>query len=225
MARRMSGGPKLIHISSKRSEFALLSEVVTSIQRRVHMGRRVCPGLRRIERLPKDPKDIDPTRRKRRTPTLVGCDKWGSEQCAQCTTRNPQEEQEYIHELPEQPQWTLSVDEASNPKGSEAEILIQGPEGLQFEYALRFSFETTNKEAEYKAMVTGLMLAQCLSITRMVVRGDSNLVIEQIKGDCGIKRESLQKYYAKATSLTKKFDYFVFEHIPRQENEHADHLS
>ncbi|GAA0138493.1 hypothetical protein LIER_00231 [Lithospermum erythrorhizon] len=116
-------------------------------------------------------------------------------------------------------------DYLSNPKGSDAGILIQGPEGLQLEYALRFSFKTTNNEAEYEAMVAGLLLAQSLNITWMVVRGDSKMVIEQIRGDCGVKSESLQKYYAKTTSLTTKFDYLVFKHIPRQENEHANHLS
>ncbi|GAA0143759.1 hypothetical protein LIER_04367 [Lithospermum erythrorhizon] len=124
----------------------------------------------------------------------------------ECTTRAPQED-------------------PNNPKGSGAGILIQGPEGLRFEYALRFSFKTTNNEAEYEAIVTGLLLAQSLSITRIVVRGDSKLVIEQIRGDCGVKSESLQKYHAKATSLVAGFDCVVFEHIPRRENEHADHLS
>ncbi|GAA0154465.1 hypothetical protein LIER_12437 [Lithospermum erythrorhizon] len=111
----------------------------------------------------------------------------------ECIARDPQEEQDYIPELLERPQWTLYIDGASNHKGSRTGILIQGPEGLQFEYALRFSFKTTNNEAEYEAMVTGLLLAQSLSITRMVVHGDSKLVIEQIRGDCGVKSESLQK--------------------------------
>ncbi|GAA0152666.1 hypothetical protein LIER_11087 [Lithospermum erythrorhizon] len=132
----------------------------------------------------------------------------------ECTTRDPQKGREYIPDLPERPQWTLYVDGASNPEGSGAGILIQGPEGLQFEYALRFSFKTTNNEAEYEAMVTGLLLAQSLSITRMVVRGDSKPVIEQIRGDCGVQSKILQKYYAKANSLTTKFDYLVFQHIP-----------
>ncbi|GAA0158446.1 hypothetical protein LIER_38655 [Lithospermum erythrorhizon] len=142
----------------------------------------------------------------------------------ECTTRDPQEKSECVPEIPKRPQWILYVDGASNPKGSGAGILIQGPEGLQFD-SLRFSFKTTNNEVEYETMVTGLLLAQSLSITRMIVQGDLKLVIEQIRGDCGIKSESLQRYHAKAASLTPKFDYLIFEHIPRQENEDADHLS
>ncbi|GAA0174303.1 hypothetical protein LIER_27724 [Lithospermum erythrorhizon] len=74
-------------------------------------------------------------------------------------------------------------------------------------------------------MVTGLQIAQALKIHRLIVRGDSKLVIEQIKGDCGVKSEILMKYYAKALTLTKGFEFLQLEHIPRAQNEHADHLS
>ncbi|GAA0169266.1 hypothetical protein LIER_23790 [Lithospermum erythrorhizon] len=131
----------------------------------------------------------------------------------ECTTKDPQKDQEYVPGLPERPRWILYVNGTSNPKGSEARILIQGPKGLQFEYSLRFLFKTMNNETEYEAIVTRLLLAQSLSITRMMVRGDSKLVIEQIRGDCGIKSESLQKYHTKATSLTTRFDKSIFEHI------------
>ncbi|GAA0138843.1 hypothetical protein LIER_00509 [Lithospermum erythrorhizon] len=74
-------------------------------------------------------------------------------------------------------------------------------------------------------MVIGLLLAQSLGISRIVVRGDFKLVIEQIRGDCVVKNESIRKYHAKATTIVLIFDYVIFEHIPRSENEHADHLS
>ncbi|GAA0149239.1 hypothetical protein LIER_08466 [Lithospermum erythrorhizon] len=51
------------------------------------------------------------------------------------------------------------------------------------------------------------------------------LVIEQIRGECGVKSEALIRYHAKALTLTKEFEYLLFEHIPRTQNEHADHLS
>ncbi|GKB97913.1 reverse transcriptase domain-containing protein [Tanacetum coccineum] len=34
------------------------------------------------------------------------------------------------------------------------------PEGKEYTYALRFKFETTNNKAEYKALLTGLRIAQ-----------------------------------------------------------------
>ncbi|GAA0157478.1 hypothetical protein LIER_14736 [Lithospermum erythrorhizon] len=85
------------------------------------------------------------------------------------------------------------------------------------EYALRFNFETTNNAAEHKAMLAGLELVLSLGVQQILVRGDSKLIMDQIKGDCGIKSESLLKYHAKATTLAKKFAHIVFEHIPREE--------
>ncbi|GAA0140491.1 hypothetical protein LIER_01824 [Lithospermum erythrorhizon] len=49
--------------------------------------------------------------------------------------------------LEEAPRWTLYVDGASNDKGVGAGILIQGVNGEQFKYALRFSFKATNNKA------------------------------------------------------------------------------
>ncbi|GAA0139082.1 hypothetical protein LIER_00701 [Lithospermum erythrorhizon] len=119
----------------------------------------------------------------------------------ECTTMDPPppplEEAEYVPILPERPEWTLYFNGASNPKGAGAEILIQGPDGMSFEYALRFTFKDKS-----------------LSITRLVVRGDSKLVIEQIRGDCGIKSENLRKYHAKANALVMRFNYVIFEHTP-----------
>ncbi|GAA0162961.1 hypothetical protein LIER_18944 [Lithospermum erythrorhizon] len=49
--------------------------------------------------------------------------------------------------------------------------------------------------------------------------------MDQIRGDCGIKNESLIKYHAKATTLAEYFTHIIFEHIPRTENEEANRLS
>ncbi|GAA0173364.1 hypothetical protein LIER_26994 [Lithospermum erythrorhizon] len=113
--------------------------------------------------------EFDPTRKKGGTPTLIGCNRGSREQStrkrrsrgaeANILSRDPQESQGYIPELPERPRWTLYVDGARNPKVSGAGILIQGPAGLRFEYALRFSFKTTNNKVEYEAMATILLLA------------------------------------------------------------------
>ncbi|GAA0151487.1 hypothetical protein LIER_10196 [Lithospermum erythrorhizon] len=49
--------------------------------------------------------------------------------------------------------------------------------------------------------------------------------MDQIKGICGVKHEPLVKYHAKTIQLAKEFKQIVFEHIPRTQNEEADHLS
>ncbi|GAA0148793.1 hypothetical protein LIER_08135 [Lithospermum erythrorhizon] len=105
-------------------------------------------------------------------------------------------------------------------KGAASSVLIREKGKIQ-----KPIYYATNNEAEYEAIVTGLLLAHNLGISRIVVKGDSKLVIEQIRGDCRVKNENLGKYHAKATTVVLGFYYVTFEHIPRSENEHADHLS
>ncbi|GAA0150387.1 hypothetical protein LIER_09340 [Lithospermum erythrorhizon] len=108
------------------------------------------------------------------------------------------------------PEWVLFVDGARNEKGSGAGVLIRGPDGVVIEYPLRFTFPTTNNEAEYEAMVDGLTIVKSLEIDRIWVKGDSKLMIEQVEGVCGVKHEPLVKYHAKVIQLAKWFKQVIF---------------
>ncbi|GAA0171698.1 hypothetical protein LIER_25672 [Lithospermum erythrorhizon] len=93
------------------------------------------------------------------------------------------------------------------------------------EYALRFGFATTNNEVEYEAMILGLKLVKSMGVEELLIKGDSKLVIDQIRGCCGVKNETLMRYYAKAAQVSQGFKQVNFDHISRAENERADRLS
>jgi len=57
-------------------------------------------------------------------------------------------------------QWVLSVDGFSNQQGSEAGIILEGPNGLLIEQALKFAFKVSNNQAEYETLVAGMLLAK-----------------------------------------------------------------
>ncbi|GKF55773.1 reverse transcriptase domain-containing protein, partial [Tanacetum coccineum] len=48
--------------------------------------------------------------------------------------------------------WTLFTDGASNQKGSGAGLVMIGPSGIEYTYAFRLTFPSTNNEAEYEAL-------------------------------------------------------------------------
>jgi len=50
----------------------------------------------------------------------------------------------------------LYVDGASSKRGSEAWIVLEGPDNFQVEMALKFEFKTSNNQAEYEALVAGV---------------------------------------------------------------------
>ncbi|GJV09678.1 reverse transcriptase domain-containing protein [Tanacetum coccineum] len=64
--------------------------------------------------------------------------------------------------------WILLTDGSSCIDGSEAGLILTNPEGVEFTYALRFMFEATNNEAEYKALIADLRIAE-----QIVPRGEN----------------------------------------------------
>nr|GEU44483.1 reverse transcriptase domain-containing protein [Tanacetum cinerariifolium] len=63
--------------------------------------------------------------------------------------------EEAIHEP-----WTLFTDGSSCLEGSGAGLILTSPEGEEFTYVLRFKFDASNNEVEYKALVAGLRIAE-----------------------------------------------------------------
>jgi len=56
--------------------------------------------------------------------------------------------------------WVLSVDGSSNQQGSGTDVILEGPNGLLIEQALRFAFKANNNQAEYEALIVGMLLAK-----------------------------------------------------------------
>ena len=56
--------------------------------------------------------------------------------------------------------WKLFTEEASTIEGSGAGLVLIDPNELEFTYALRLEFQTTNNKAEYEALIAGLKLAK-----------------------------------------------------------------
>jgi ribonuclease HI len=85
--------------------------------------------------------------------------------------------------------------------------------------------KVTNNVAEYTGLIMGLQEVFIRKIKNILVRGDSQLVIKQMKGEYKIKSSSLVEYYQQAKLLEKYFDKIVFEHVYRDKNKRADELS
>jgi len=93
---------------------------------------------------------------------------------------------DFIIQMPttmQQEQWTLHVDGSSNKRGSEVGIVLEGPDNVQVEMALRFEFKTSNNQAEYEALITGLLLARDMGVEDVVCKSDSQLLVGHIQGE------------------------------------------
>lgn len=83
----------------------------------------------------------------------------------------------------------------------------------------------TNNQAEYRAVLAGLALAADQGATRVLVRSDSRLLVEQLEGRFRVKNPTLQRLHEEARRLARAFDEVRFEHLPRTENADADALA
>nr|GEX25310.1 reverse transcriptase domain-containing protein [Tanacetum cinerariifolium] len=126
-------------------------------------------------------------------------------------------------ELPEP--WILFTDGSSCIDGSGAGLIIINPKGMEFTYALRFRFNTTNNEVEYEALIVGLRIAGKMGVQNLQANVDSKLVANHVNGIYIAKESSMIKYLEKVKNLASTFKGFSIKQIPRGENKKADALS
>jgi ribonuclease HI len=83
----------------------------------------------------------------------------------------------------------------------------------------------TNNQAEYLAVT--LALEQCLKmgLTRVLVKSDSLLVVNQIKGSYKANNGPLRHLWEDTKKWCAQFQHVEFEHIPREDNGVADKLA
>ena len=61
-------------------------------------------------------------------------------------------------------------------------------------YAIRIHFLVSNNVAEYEALISGLHIAIELGIQRLDVRGDSQLVIDQVMKESSCHNAKMAAY-------------------------------
>ncbi|GJZ63334.1 reverse transcriptase domain-containing protein [Tanacetum coccineum] len=121
--------------------------------------------------------------------------------------------------------WKLFIGRALSSDGSGAGLMLVNPEGKEYTHALRFEFETTNNEAEYEALLTGLCIAKEMKIQELIIFVDSQLVANQniLKRDQNKKAYALSKLASMTFSkLTKEVLVEVLQEKSITQKEVAD---
>lgn len=74
--------------------------------------------------------------------------------------------------------------------------------------------KATNNEAEYKALIIGLMWARSRDFDLIKIHSDSQLVVKQLKGYYRVKAPNIIPLYKKAMELLK-YSKWSIQHHPR----------
>ena len=62
-------------------------------------------------------------------------------------------------------------------------LVLVSPEKITIEKSLRLGFSATNNEAEYEALLMGMMMVQKMGGRTVKVYSDSRLVVGQVRGE------------------------------------------
>ena len=84
---------------------------------------------------------------------------------------------------------------------------------------------STNNRAEYMALIDGLKAAEDEGVDELEVRGDSELIVKQLRGEYAVRGPALKELHAEASALMDRFGSVTVRHVPREENGRADELS
>jgi ribonuclease HI len=88
----------------------------------------------------------------------------------------------------------MYFDDSLNLEGAGPGVLLISPMGEQLKYILQIFWKISSNEAEYKALLHGLCLTASLVIKRLLVYGDSAVVINQVNKSWDHNKENMDAY-------------------------------
>ncbi|MEP0824383.1 MAG: ribonuclease HI family protein [Nitrososphaera sp.] len=90
-----------------------------------------------------------------------------------------------------------------------------------------FSPESTNNVAEYTALANALewLVANDFTSEKILIKSDSQLVVNQMNGTYKIKAKKIIPLYKQAVMLKSKFSELEIRWVPREQNNEADMLT
>lgn len=89
----------------------------------------------------------------------------------------------------------------------------------------RYLGETTNNQAEYRAVILGLERAVKLGASEVEVISDSELLIKQANMEYKVKNPELAKRFLEMKNLCTQIGRCKFRHVRREQNKRADFLA
>ncbi|WP_247729373.1 ribonuclease HI [Halovivax limisalsi] len=102
-------------------------------------------------------------------------------------------------------------------------VLVSG-DGIVAEGSERIG-RATNNQAEYEALVDALAAAREFGFDELHCRGDSELVVKQVRGEYDTNDPELREKRVTVREHLSAFDEWTIEHVPREVNDRADELA
>jgi len=111
-----------------------------------------------------------------------------------------------------------------NPGPAGIGAILKNEKGKIVATISQYIGETTNNQAEYRAVIAALEKAKEIGVGEIDFYLDSELVCEQLKQNYRVKNKNLQPLFVKIWNLSLGFKKVNFRHIRREMNVEADRL-
>ena len=121
----------------------------------------------------------------------------------------------------------LRTDGASrgNPGHAAAGVALEREDGTLLARGKKYLGVMTNNQAEYRALILGLLSAVRYHPSALRVYMDSELIVRQMTGQYKVRDETLRPLYEEAQKLTRAIPDVTFTHVLRGKNALADALA
>ena len=89
----------------------------------------------------------------------------------------------------------MYFDRSLMKKGAGMGLVFVSPLRVRMRYMVRLHFPSSNTIAEYKALINGLRITIELDIRHLDIRGDSQLVVDQVMKELSCHDAKMAAYY------------------------------
>lgn len=115
-------------------------------------------------------------------------------------------------------EWVISIDDASDMKGIRGRIVLEEPENILIEQALKFKFTVSNNQTEYEDLIAGMILALEIGASKLKAKIDSQLIANQVFGKYQAIDPQLIWHLQKVWDLSYHFSSFEIKHAPIEQS-------
>ena len=112
-----------------------------------------------------------------------------------------------------------------NPGPAGAGAFLSDENGNSLKESFKYLGETTNNQAEYRALKLGLEESVKLAPEEINIFADSELMVKQLNGEYKVKNKAIKVVYLEIVKLLQNFPKYTISHIRREYNKVADALA
>ena len=97
--------------------------------------------------------------------------------------------------------------------------------GERIDQTIRLDTPASNNKSEYEPILVGINLTISVSLEKIIIQSESQLVVKQVNGEYETQDQRMAKYVCLVKLIVESFAVWKLKNISRGSNEKADALA